>query len=197
MSSRNTNSLAASWRSQSQIRRCTSGRVTRRRSARGGKSPPGSSQAGLLLSFLVLLPHQEAVGQHHGDRVAVEATPSSPLVLVPAQEPLGLLVVLLHPVPPVGVLHHRFQRHPSAEVAPVVSPLAVGGILANQPAQPATARRSLPPAAHGDEPAAEPALAPLPPRHRAPRPQRLRRDQCVGPLRHAGTISGHREVSTD
>src|SRR4051794_41893786 len=122
MSSRNTNSLAASWRSQSQIRRCTSGRVTRRRSARGGKSPPGSSQAGLLLSFLVLLPHQEAVGQHHGDRVAGEATPSSPPVLVPAQEPPGLPVGLLPPVPPVGGLHHRFPPHPHPGGAPVRSP---------------------------------------------------------------------------
>src|SRR3954451_1871256 len=185
MNSRKTNSLAASRRSQSQIRRCTSGRVTRRRSARGGKSPPRSSRAGSLLPFSPFLPHQEAVGQHHADRVAVEAMPPPPLVLVPAQKPLGLLVVLLHPVPPVCVLYHRFQRHPSAEVAPVVSPLAIGGILANQPAQPATARPGLPPAADGDEPAAEPALAPLPPRHRAPRPQRLRRDQRVGPLRHA------------
>src|SRR3954452_6313080 len=146
MSSRNTNSLAASWRNQSQIRRCTAGRVTRRRSARGGKSPPRSSRAGLLLPFSPFLPHQEAVGQHHADRVTVEATPAPPLVLVPAQEPLGLLMVLLHPVPPVCILHHRFQRHRRAEVAPVVPPLAVGGILANQPAESATARRGRPPA---------------------------------------------------
>src|SRR5436305_13959586 len=132
MSSRNTSSLAASWRSQSQIRRCTAGRVTRRRSARGGKSPPGSSQAGLLLPVSVLLPHQEAVGQHHADRVAVEATPSSSLVLVPAQEPLGLLVVLLHPMPPVCVLYHGFQPPPSAELAPIVSPLAIARLPANQ-----------------------------------------------------------------
>src|SRR3954465_14371940 len=111
MSSHNTNSLAASWRSQSQIRRCTAGRVVRRRSARGGKSPPRSSRAGSLLSFSPLLPHQEAVRQHHADRVAVEATPPPPLVLVPAQEPLGLLMVLLHPVPPVCILDHRLQRH--------------------------------------------------------------------------------------
>src|SRR3954467_3416304 len=165
MNSRNTSSLAASWRNQSQIRRCTAGRATRRRSARGGKSPPRSSRAGSLLSFAPFLPHQEAVGQHHADRVAVEAMPSPPLVLVPAQEPLGLLVVLLHPVPPVCVLHHRFQRHPGAEVAPVVPPLAVGGILTNQPAQSASARPGLPPAADSDKSAAEPALAPLPPRH--------------------------------
>src|SRR3954447_662212 len=139
MNSRKTHSLAASRRSQSQIRRWTCGRVTRRRSARGGKSPPRSSRAGLLLPFSPFLPHQKAVRQHHADRVAMEATPPPPLVLVPAQEPLGLLVVLLHPVPPVCVLHYRFQRHPCSEVAPVVPPLAVGGILTNQPAEPATA----------------------------------------------------------
>src|SRR3954466_138354 len=190
MNSRNTSSLAASWRNQSQIRRCTAGRVTRRRSARGGKSPPRSSRAGLLLPFAPFLPHQEAVGQHHADRVTVEATPAPPLVLVPAQEPLGFLVVLLHPVPTVRVLHHRLQRHPRAEVAPVVPPLAIGGILANEPPEPATARRGLPPAADGDEPAAEPALAPLPPCQRAPRPRRLRLDQCVGPLGHPADTTG-------
>src|SRR3954452_2047283 len=126
MNSRKTNSLAASWRSQSQIRRWTWGRGVRRGSARGGKTRRRSSGAGWLLPFAPFLPHQEAVGQHHADRVAVEAMPPPPLVLVPAQEPLGFLVVLLHPVPTVRVLHHRLQRHPRAEVAPVVPPLAIG-----------------------------------------------------------------------
>src|SRR3954451_24030914 len=198
MNSRKTNSLAASRRSQSQIRRWTCGRVTRPRSARGGKSPPRSSRAGWLLPFSPFLPHQEAVGQHHADRVAVEATPPPPLVLVPAQEPLGLLMVLLHPVPPVCILHHRFQRHRRAEVAPVVPPLAIGGILTNQPAQSATARPGLPPAADSDKSAPEPALAALPPRHRAPRPRRLRLDQCVGPLvPPAGTTGCHGEIGAD
>src|SRR5271165_1989418 len=123
MSSRNTDSLAASWRSQSQICRWISGSVLRRRSARGGKSPPRSARAGSLLPLLPFLPHQEAVGQHHRHRVPVEASPPSALVLVPAQEPLGLLVVLLHPVPPMRVLHHRLQRHPRPEVAPVIPTL--------------------------------------------------------------------------
>src|SRR5271165_5479387 len=77
MSSRNTASLTASWRSQSQICRWISGSVLRRRSARGGKSPPRSARAGSLLPLLPFLPHQEAVGQHHRHRVPVEASPPS------------------------------------------------------------------------------------------------------------------------
>src|SRR3954447_17116074 len=156
MNSLNTNSRAASSRSQSQIRRWTSGSVIRRRSARGGKSPPRSSRAGSLLPVSPLLPHQEAVGEHHADRVAVEPAPPPALVLVPAQQPLGLLMILLHPVPPVRVLHHRTQRHPRAEVAPVVPPLAVGGVLADQPAELAAGRRRPPPAADRHETAAPP-----------------------------------------
>ena len=142
MSSRNTDSLAASWRSQSQICRWISGSVLRRRSARGGKSPPRSPRAGSLLSLLPFLPHQEAVGQHHRHRVPVEASPPSALVLIPAQEPLGFLVVLLHPVPSMRVLHHRPQRHPRPEVAPGILPLAIGRLLPDQPDESATARRS-------------------------------------------------------
>src|SRR5512135_264110 len=173
MSSRNSNSLAASTRSQSMIWRWTSGSVMRRRSARGGKSPPRSPRAGSLLPISPFLPHQEAVGQHHTDGVPVEPLPLPALVLVPAQEPLGLLVVLLDPVPPVRVLDHRLQRHPRPEVAPVILPLAIGGLLADQPADATTARGGRPPAADGDEPAPQPALAPFPPGHRAPRPRRL------------------------
>src|SRR3954447_2431513 len=189
MNSLNTNSRAASSRSQSQTRRWTSGSVVRRRSARGGKSPPRSSRAGSLLPVSPFLPHQEAVGEHHAGRMAMEPAPPPALVLVPAQQPLRLLMVLLHPVPPVGVLHHRTQRHPRAEVAPVIPPLAVGGILADQPAELAAARRrrppaprrGRPPAADGDEPAAEPALAPLPPRHRSPLTRGPGCDHRVGP----------------
>ena len=73
MSSRPSHSRIASSRSQSQIWRCTSGSDTRRRSGRGGKSPPRSARAGSLLPLLPLLPDQEAVRQHHAHRVPVEA----------------------------------------------------------------------------------------------------------------------------
>src|SRR4051812_20656640 len=151
MNSRNSNSLAPSTRSQSQICRCTSGSGTRRRSGRGGKSPPRSSRAGSLWSSAPLLPDQEAVGQHHAHRVSVESRPQPALILVPAQQLLGLLVISLYPVPPVRVLHHPTQGHLRPEVAPVVTPLAVGGVLTDQPARTTTPRGHHPPAARRDE----------------------------------------------
>ena len=91
----------------------------------------------------------------------MESGPPPALVLVPAQEPLGLLGIRLHPGPPLALLHHRLQRHPPAEVAPGVPPLAGGDVLPDPPAELAAARGGRPPAADRDEPAAEPALAPL------------------------------------
>src|SRR5690242_5643476 len=111
LSSRRTNSLTASRRSQSTIWRCTSGRDIRRRSGRGGKSPPRAPRAGSFGPALPFSPDQEAVGQHHTDGVPVESLPSPTLILVPAQEPLGLLVEPLHPLPPVGILHQALQTH--------------------------------------------------------------------------------------
>src|SRR5262244_3169970 len=119
---RASHSRRASSRSQSTTWRCTSGSATRRRSGRGGKRPAGAATPALLLSLLPLPPDQVAVRQHHGHGVPVEPRPEPPLVLVPAQQPLGLLVKSLHPVPPVGVLHHPSRRHLRAEVAPVVLP---------------------------------------------------------------------------
>src|SRR3954463_1079195 len=156
MSSRDSNSLAASRRSQSQIWRCTSGNDTRRRSGRGGKSPPRAPRAGSLLPLLELVPDQEAVPQHHAHRVPVEARPQPPLVLVPAQQLLRFLVILLHPVPPVGILHHLLQRRARAEVAPEVAPLPVAAILPDQPADPPRAVRPHPPAADRHAPPTHP-----------------------------------------
>src|SRR5436309_3527401 len=149
--SRSFSSRRACSRSQSQMRRCTSGRGTRRRSGRGGKSPTGTAPQGYLLPVLPLLEDQEAVGQHHQHTVAVEARPQPPLVLVPAQQSLGLLVELLHPVAAVGVLHHPLQRRVGAEVAPVVLPLilllAARRPFADQPARHPNPCRRFPPAA--------------------------------------------------
>ena len=186
MNSRDSNSLAASSRSQSQIWRCTSGSDTRRRSGRGGKSPPRSSRAGSLLPLLPLLPDQEAVRQHHAHRVPVEARPQPALILVPAQQPLGLLVVLLHPVPPVRVLHHPLQRHLRPEVAPVVPPLAV----ARRPPRSASPHDAAPTTSPASTRSAtnRPRSQPLlPSRQRTDRHDRAawRRDQGVGPPRRS------------
>src|SRR3954452_13667158 len=181
MSSRDSNSLAASSRSQSHTWRCSSGRDTRRRSGRGGKSPPRSSRAGAPPALLPLVPDQKAVRQHHADRVPVEARPQPPLVLVPAQQPLRFLVILLHPVPPMGILHHLLQRRVRAEVAPEVTPLLVAAILPDQPADPARAVRPHPPAADRHEPPTQPALAAFTPVDGPPRSLALGGDHRVGP----------------
>src|SRR5262249_60826494 len=95
------------------------------------------SPSGYLWPWLPLLLAQEAVGAHHQDAVAVEAGPQPALVLVPAQQPLGLLVELLHPVAPVRVLRHRRQGRLGAEVAPVVLPLVLLALRRPLPYQPA------------------------------------------------------------
>jgi hypothetical protein len=135
MSSCSSNSLAPWWRSQSQIRRWISGSDTRRRSGRGGKSPAGTAPPGLLRALVVLLPDQETVGQQHHHRVAVEPRPQPPLILVPAQQSLGLLVILLYPVPTMRVPPHLLQRGLRPQVAPVVPSLAIGTVLPDQPAR--------------------------------------------------------------
>src|SRR3954470_23472250 len=96
---------------------------------------PWSARASSLPALPPLLPHQETVRQHHRHRMAVEARPQSTLILVPAQQPLGLLMILLHPVPPMGVFHQPLQRHIRPEVAPIVPSLAIRGVLADQPAR--------------------------------------------------------------
>jgi hypothetical protein len=198
MSSRDSNSLAASRRSQSQTWRCTSGSDTRRRSGRGGKSPPRAPRAGSLRPPLPLLPDQEAVRQQDGHGVPVKARPQPALILIPAQQSLGLLVILLHPVPPVCVLHQPLQRHLRTKGAPGVPPLAIRGILPDQPTRPTPPRRRHPPAAQRDESPAHPPLAPLPPGHRMPRPRRLGRDQVIGPsCLPAASRERHGEVSAD
>src|SRR5690349_16774893 len=146
-----TSSRAASSRSQSTMRRWTCGSGSRRRSGRGGKRPAPPAAPACPLPLTPLLPHQEAIRQHDRHRVPVKALPQPPLVLVPAQQALGLLVVLLHPVPPVPVLDQPLQWCPGPEVAPVI--LALAGhaqrLFPDQPAHPPTPVGQHPPAAHG------------------------------------------------
>ena len=198
MNSRHSNSLAASRRSQSTIWRCTSGSDTRRRSGRGGKSPPRASRAGSFRPTLPLAPDQKAVGQHHTHGMPMESLPSPTLILVPTQEPLGLLVKPLHPMPPV-------RRIPPGGPASHPPP----SYSSNTSASPRSfARRSASPGAGGprNESARraprrtgpQPALAPVTPRHRAPRPCRQSPDQVIGPLdQPAVPAQAHGEVATD
>src|SRR5262249_5463237 len=134
--SRSICSRTASRRSQSTMRRWISGRGSRLRSGRGGKRPARPAAPAHLLAALEPLPRQETVSRHHQHSIPVKARPQAALILVPAQQLLGLLVKLLPPVPPVSVLHHPLQRHLPAEVAPVVAALAVACVLADQPAYP-------------------------------------------------------------
>src|ERR1700733_2324115 len=169
-SSRSICARTASRRSQSTIRRWTSGSGIRRRSGRGGKRPTRSAAAAHSLALLELLPHQETVRQQHQHTVAVKAGPQSPLILVPAQQLLGLFVKLLHPVPAVGVLHHPLQRRVGTEVAPVVPPLAIRAVLAEQPADPPSAVRQDAPTAQGRYLGSQPTVASLAPTDRPPHP---------------------------
>src|SRR6266508_564475 len=198
MSSRSSNSLAPWRRSQSQIRRWIFGSDTRRRSRRGGKRPALSTASAYPLPLRELLPHQEAVGQQHTHRVSVEAGPQPSLILVPAQQSLGLLVELLHPVPPVRVAHHLRQRCLGAEVAPVVTSLAVRAVLPDQPTRPTLAVGPNPPAAHGHAERPQPTLAALTPTDAPPGLLRLPLDQDVGVDGQPATpAQGHGEVAAD
>src|SRR5271156_2170305 len=146
--SRRICSRTASRRSQSTMRRWTSGRGSRLRSGRGGKRPTRPTASAHLLALLELSPHQETVRQHHQHTVAVESCPQPALILVPAQQFLGFLVKPLYPVPTMRVFHHPHQRRVAPEVAPVVAALAVAGVFPEQPADPPFALR-------GDAPTAQ------------------------------------------
>ena len=88
MSSRNSNSLAASSRSQSQTWRWTSG-VTSDVDPDEGKKGAVVGPEGSLRSLLPLLPDQKTVRQHHTHRVPVKARPQPPLILVQPSRPLA------------------------------------------------------------------------------------------------------------
>src|SRR3954465_11309395 len=163
-------SRSASRRCSSVTCRCTSGTLTLRRSGRGGKSPAWPTRASAL-SALPLAPDQETVRQHHRRRMAMEARPQPPLILIPTQLPFGLLMELLDPVTPVRVFHHLRQRHLWTKVAPKRFPALALAPRLTLPDQPATVPLTVaghPPTPNRDEPPAHP-LPPTPrPRPRGP-----------------------------
>lgn len=77
---------STAWcRNHSATSRCMAGSVLRRDFGRGGKKLASATLALGAAPLLQVQPDQEAVGQHHGDRVPMEARPQPALVLVPAQ----------------------------------------------------------------------------------------------------------------
>ena len=75
MSSNSINSRMAARRSHSLTRRWTSGRGSRRRSGRGGKSGARASAHFALLALAHFQPHQKTIAQHDGDGVAMPSRP--------------------------------------------------------------------------------------------------------------------------
>src|SRR6516225_8063190 len=101
-------------------------------------------------------------------------------------------------MPPVRVLRQLLQRRVQSEVAPVVAPLAVVGVLADQPAGPALAVATHPPGADRHPARLQPARTALAPADRAPGTGRLRLDQHVGPEAvPAAAGPRHGEVAAD
>src|SRR5918999_1916738 len=105
-----THHWTAWWRSHRATSRWIAGSVCRRRSGRGGKrvaratAPPGAAPVAQLH------PDQEAVGQHDRDRMAMEARPQPPLILVPAHLTFGLFMGLFDGIPAVGLAGPLFHR---------------------------------------------------------------------------------------
>ncbi len=184
MRSNSINSRMAAQRSHSLTRRCISGRGTRRRSGRGGKSGPRPPAHLSLLPLTPFQPDQKTIAQHHRDRVSMKAIPAPPLILIPAQFGFRFFMILLHPVATMRILHHHSQRRRGREVAPEIFPLPVlspCGALPDQPAEVAGAIAIHPPAPHRKKLRPPPALGPLAPGEGLPVLERVRRQHCIGP----------------
>src|SRR6516162_378843 len=183
------NSRMAAQRNHSLSRRWTSGSGIRRRSGRGGKSGPRPSAHPASLPLPPFQPHQKTIAQHYCDGVAMNAIPAPSLILILAQLGFGFLMILLHPVAPVRILDHGGQRRRGRAVTPEILPvpvLAAAGALPQQPAAMAAASTIHPPAAQRAKLRPPPALGPLAPGNGLPVPERLRRQQRIGPQHRAG-----------
>ena len=183
MSSNSINSRMAARRNHSLTRRWSCGSGIRRRSGRGGKSRPRPSAHGTLLALSHFQPHQKTIAQHYGDGVAMKPVPASSLILIPAQLGFGFLMILLHPVAPVGILDHRGQRHRGREVTPEILPVSVlasSGALPKQPAHLAAAIAIDPPTAQRHKLGPPPAFGSCAPGDGLPVLARLGRQQRIG-----------------
>src|SRR5262245_20366907 len=132
----NSSTIVAA-RSQSAMLRCSAASEQRRRSGYGGKNAARRPRAAGVGALVPFQPHQKAIGQHDGDGMAVKACPEAALILVPAQQFLGLFMILLHPTAAVSIFDHDGQGRVGREVAPVIfalAGLAPTGPLAEEPA---------------------------------------------------------------
>jgi hypothetical protein len=135
-------STMAAARNQSAMLRCSAASEQRWRSGRGGKNTARGPRAARVRAFVPFQPHQKALSKHDSKGVAVKAFPQPSLILVPAQQPFGFFMILLHPTAAVGIFDHDGQGRMRREVAPVVfalTPLTPARPLPDQPADVARA----------------------------------------------------------
>src|SRR5918999_3876583 len=192
-----THHCTAWWRSHRATSRWTAGSERLHGSGRGGNRVARATLAGLATALAYLQPDQKTVGQHHRDRVPVEAGPEATLILVPSHLPFGLLMELLDGIPPMGIPGQLFQCGRSRQIAPVALPLlrlALGGPPPDQPACVPLAVPSPPPAAHRHKLLAQPAFAALAPANRAPLPPGHALEQCIGPPHRGGRRPAHGDL---
>ena len=183
-----THHWTAWWRSHRATSRWIAGSGRRRRSGRGGKRVARATPSPRSAPLAQLQPDQEAVGQHHGDRVPMEARPQPALVLSPAPLALGLFMTRFDRMPPRHQASQRFEGSIRGQVAPAILPRLgrpPAGSLPHQPAFVAIPSTRHPPTAYRDTRLAQPPVGALPPAHGAPGfgPRRadtpaLSRDQC-------------------
>src|ERR687893_1123214 len=117
-----THQRTAWCRSHWTTSRCTARSVLRRQSARGGKRVTGATSPGLTAALTQLQPDQKTVGQHHRDRMPMEARPQPSLVVVPAQLALGLFMKLFNGMAPMGIACQLCQRGLGGPIAPAELP---------------------------------------------------------------------------
>jgi hypothetical protein len=111
--------------------------------------------------------------------------PQPPLVLVPAQLLLGILVKAFNMMPPMRIFHQHLQPRRAREVAPVVGPLAATAAqraFTDQPPMLPLALRILTPRPYRVEFGRQPAAAAFAPAEGAPTAGRAWRHDGIDPL---------------
>src|SRR5262249_45744614 len=152
------NSRRASIRNHSITSRCTDASERRLWSRQGGKSAAGKTRPPSRLALAPFKPDQETVCEHDRHRIPMKPLPPSPLVVIPTQLPFRFFMILFHPVSPVRVLDHHFQRRARREVTPIISVLALGIVRRALADQSAGVTRPIPidaPATQGREAGAQ------------------------------------------